>query len=144
MKENTIISVQNEHLNTTIPQIDEANYFNLKVGITKRPQMLDFAIALGHDKGPTPLAVGKDDFTRGSYITRSEFLYHALLHKQGRVGEIADEHIVGTYIEQYANSGFDKLAELIATTKDTQLAKRLLLEMDEEYDQIESLLNKII
>ena len=105
MNTNTILSVQKDVTQGVIRDIDDNNYFNLKVGVTSRESLFNLAIALGVKVGKTPLS-SQNDLLRGDYVTKSEYLYHSLMLKDGNENSITEEKRVADFAEQYANSGF--------------------------------------
>lgn len=142
MNANIILSVQKDVNTVLIPLIDENDYFHLKYPHSSRTQLFDFAIALG-SSAPTPLA-NKADHTRGNYVQSSEFMYRALLFHNSGESKLNEESAVCNMAEQYANTGFCILKEYMGKYEQDQLLKKLLLEMDKEFDTIESEIHQIL
>jgi len=142
MNANIILSVQSLVKNELIPEIDKRDYFHLRNPHSSRTQLFDFAIALGY-KTPTPLA-NRADHTRGNYVQSSEYMYRSLLFcKEGEV-HLDDESFVCDTAEQHANTGFLILKEYMEKYDDSQLLKKLILEMDMEIETIEQEVQQIL
>lgn len=142
MNANIILYVQKDVNSVLIPQIDEKDYFHLKYPHSSRTQLFDFAIALGAS-GPTPL-INKADHTRGNYVQSSEFMYRSLLFHNSGESKLNEEPTVCNIAEQYANTGFGVLKDYMGKYEQDQLLKKLLVEMDKEYDAIESEIHQIL
>lgn len=135
MNANIILYVQKDVNSVLIPQIDEKDYFHLKYPHSSRTQLFDFAIALG-SSAPTPLT-NKADHTRGNYVQSSEFMYRSLLFNQSGENKLNEEPAVCNIAEQYANTGFSVLKEYMGKYEQDQLLKKLLVDMDKDFEKIE-------
>ena len=135
MNANLILYVQKDVNTKLIPEIDRKDYFQLKNPHSSRTQLFDFAIALGADR-PTPL-VNKADHTRGSYVVGSEFMYRSLLYNKEGEAHLKEEDVVCNIAEQYANTGFGVLEEYMQKYNDEALLKKLLVDMDKEFTNME-------
>ena len=142
MNANILLYVQKDVNTVLIPQIDEKDYFHLKNPHSSRTQLFDFAIALG-SSAPTPLA-NKADHTRGNYVQSSEFMYRSLLFHDSGESKLNEEPAVCNIAEQYANTGFGVLKEYMGKYEQDQLLKKLLVEMDKDFDNIESEIRQIL
>lgn len=137
------INVNKEHLNGIIKELDEKQFFCLGKKDTERSDLLNFALALGVQKGvPTPLAAN-EGFVRYEYVKDILFMYQGiyfdkvLLKKTEDIDKITDTDAVISVVEEYANTGFYLLAELKKEFPDDEhFMAKLLNEMDrtqEEY-----------
>lgn len=89
--------------------LDQKNFFMLKATNTSRSELFNFALALGLDEDKTPLK-RKNDLTRENYMNGFKYMYHSLLPNYN---EEIDEASSFMSAEEYANTGFYKLKELI-------------------------------
>lgn len=131
--------------NKTIDRIDEDNYMGLgKSGSITRSELFLFAMSLGVESGvKTPLI---NPYTGGLVLDKSidpktracmyaQFIY-TLADPDKKLDEITDKGGVYKFAEQYANTGFEILADYLDYKKPFDLALEMFQELDEAYEKI--------
>ena len=71
-------------------------------------------------------------------------MYRSLLFHNSGESKLNEEPTVCNIAEQYANTGFGVLKDYMGKYEQDQLLKKLLVEMDKEYDAIESEIHQIL
>jgi len=131
------INVSKVHIDGIIKDIDESKYFQLDKSAIDRSDLFDFALALGlREETPTPLK-SSTTFIRVSYVEKKMFIYRGIYYDKylkdfpNDIDSITDDDKVLDLVEEYANTGFYKLAELKEEFPDDNLFMlKLLHEMD--------------
>jgi hypothetical protein len=127
-----------------IEKIDEENYLGLgNKGIT-RSELFLFAMSLGvESESPTEV---KNPYTGGLVLDKSidgktqasmyaQFI-SLLKDPENELDTIAKKSEVYKMAEQYANTGFEYIADYLAKKKPEDLVWDLFLELDKQYEAI--------
>ncbi len=131
------INVSKVHIEGIIKEIDESKYFLLDKSSVDRSDLFDFALALGLNEGhPTPLK-SSTSFVRVAYVEKKMYIYRGIYYDKylkdfpNQIDTITDDDKVFDLVEEYANTGFNKLAELKNEfTEDSLFMLKLLHELD--------------
>lgn len=127
------LNVTKEVKNTIVSEIDKRHYAMLDNSSTDRFDLFNIALAIGLCEDiPTPLSV-HESFVRTERLTedilsRYRAIYYAkvLAPNLRPIDEIVDTNAILELIEQYANTGFIKLKELMEQyDEDTFMFKML-------------------
>ena len=126
----------------TVDKIDDTKYFSLQDSAISRSDLFSFAMALGVDTGiPTKL---ENTYPGGLILDKSidgytKALMYALFINNiddGDLDEITKKDAVYSFAQEYANTGFEILADYMSTKKDSDLIWDLLEELDAQYHKI--------
>lgn len=130
--------------NQLIEKIDEVNYMGLGTKSITRSDLFLFAMSLGvESKSPTEV---KNPYTGGLVLDKSingktkasiyaQFIT-LLKDPENELDAIARKSEVYKTAEQYANSGFEYLADYLEKKKPEDLVWDLILELDKQYEAI--------
>lgn len=133
-----------------IKKLDRSDYFKLSNPGTSRPELYNFALALGCRRGyPTDISDAKESLVREEYVANSRYIYSSLYfsehvncgHKDNLDNLIRAEETFAL-ADKYANTGFDVLNDYYESTPDSVLVYKLIQEMDEIYQSIKAELEK--
>jgi len=124
-----------------LEQIDETNYLGLgRKGIT-RSELFLFAMSLGVESrtmtevaSPTGLVLDKSIDSTTHSLMYAQYIH--TLEDVNNLDEITDRNEVYNMAEQYANTGFEIIADYLNNTKPNDLVWDLLLELDAQYEEI--------
>ena len=133
---------QNAH--NVIERIDSENYMGLGANKLTRSELFLFAMSLGvesHHK--TPLS---STYTGGLVLDKSidsktracmfALNINELSNPNDQLDTITDKWNVYKAAEQYANTGFEILADYLDNKKPFDLALEIFMELDEIYERI--------
>lgn len=117
-----------------IDKIDKERFLGLNNPETSRTDLFLFAMALGLETDTKIPLSNKEGLTRTSYLIKDEaLLYSVFIDKmvdKNNLEECTEKNKVFELAEEYANTGFD----LIKNMMDTKLEQINMLEMIEELD----------
>lgn len=127
-----------------IERIDSENYMGLGNNKTTRSELFLFAMALGvesgHKKSLTSVYTGGlvldksiDSKTRACMFAQ---LINEMKNADDQLDEITDKGNVYKTAEQYANTGFEIIADYLDNKKPLDLALDIFQELDEMYEEI--------
>lgn len=123
----------------TIPALDQKKYFLLANQTCTRRELFNFALALGISEGiPTELQ-GKNDLFRNERIENDRHLYNAVYFSEelngdtDRIDEILSDESVFPLVEQYAETGFARIADALRNKSEGMFTQELIKEMNEIY-----------
>lgn len=131
--------------NQLIEKIDEINYMGLGIKSITRSDLFLFAMSLGvESESPTEV---KTPYTGGLILEKSingktkssmyaQFIF-MLKDPENELDAIADKGKVFKTAEQYANTGFEFIADYLDNKKSEDLVWDLFLELDKQYEAIE-------
>lgn len=133
-----------------IKKLDRSDYFKLSNPGTSRPELYNFALALGYRRGyPTDISDAKESLIREEYVANSRYIYSSLYFAEHVNSGHKDDldnliHAEETFAlsDKYANTGFDVLNDYYESTPDSVLVYKLIQEMDEIYQSIKEELEK--
>lgn len=126
----------------TVDQIDDTKYFDLQDSAISRSDLFSFAMAIGVDTAiPTKL---ENTYPGGLILDKSidsctKALMYALFIRaldDGDLDKITEKDAVYSFAQEYANTGFEVLADYMTKEKDSELVWNLLEELDSQYDKI--------
>lgn len=144
------LNITNSVRKGIVKTLDRTDYFKLSNPGTSRPELYNFALALGYKRGyPTEITEGKDALIREDYVNNARYIYSSLYYSeyvnQGHRDEL-DNLIYADHTfalaDQFANTGFAVLKDLVETKPDSVLVFDLIREMDEMYLEIKKDLEK--
>jgi len=127
-----------------LEKIDDANYMGLGVKVTTRSELFLFAMSLGVESG-TPLEI-VSPYQGGLVLEKSldsstlasmygQFI-SLLTDPDNELDTVADKGQVYKMAEQYANTGFQIIADYFEKKKPEDLLWELFLELDIQYEAI--------
>lgn len=124
----------------TVSKIDETKYLGLQDSAINRSELFLFAMAIGVDTVPTKL---ENTYPGGlildkSIDSRMKALMYALFISKlsgGDLDQITRKDAVYAMAQEYANTGFEILADYMNKKKDLDLIWELLEELDLQYNQ---------
>jgi hypothetical protein len=130
--------------NKLIEKLDEENYMGLGTKSITRSALFLFAMTLGvESKSPTEL---KNKYSGGLVLDKSidgktQALMYAeyissLKDPENELDAIANKADVYKMAEQYANTGFEIIADYFENKKAEELVWDLFLELDKQYEDI--------
>lgn len=128
-----------------IENVDEVNYLGLGNKSITRSELFLFAMALGAEsKSPTDI---KNPYTGGLVLDKSidgktqAAMYAQFINQMSdpnnRLDEVGKKGDVYKLAEQFANTGFEYIAEYVETKKPEDLVWDLILELDKQYKTLE-------
>lgn len=125
----------------SVDKIDESKYFCLQDSAISRSELFSFAMAIGVDTVPTKL---ESIYPGGLVLDKSidsctkALMYALFIDKLGGgdLDEITRKDAVYSVAQEYANTGFEVLADYMNRTKDSDLLWTLLAELDAQYSEI--------
>jgi len=129
--------------NRLIEKLDDNNYLGLGTKSITRSALFLFAMSLGVEcKLPTEL---KNKYSGGLVLDKSidgktqasmyaEFIF-SLNDPENRLDDISGKADVYKMAEQYANTGFEIIADYFDNKKADDLVWDLLLELDSQYEK---------
>lgn len=134
-----------------IKTIDRTDYFKLANPGTSRPDLYNFALALGFSRGyPTEIEGAKESFVREEYVNNARYIYSSIYFSeyvnQGHKDEVDNLiYAENTFAlaDQFANTGFSVLKDLVENEPEETLTYKLIQEMDEIYEKIKDELKNI-
>lgn len=133
------LNIAKEHIDGIVKELDNSKYFLLNNSDASRADLFNFALALGLKDGhPKPLSTSSS-FIRTSYVDNILFQYKGVFFDKNLSTQLADiDEITDTdkalvLVEQYANTGFDILANMKKDYEDIHLMKKFLNELDRAY-----------
>ncbi len=140
------LSIDNKHIEKLIKtDIDGKDMLYFKSD-GERIDLFMFALALGVNEGKRTPSKAKKGFIQESAAKGKElamsFVYSLALdelRKEGKENQITDKKTVYTIAEEYANTGFNRIKELVPDfSKYTHenLVDKLVEIMNEKYQQI--------
>lgn len=134
-----IIYVSKKVWDETIPTVDLKKYMLLGNQTCTRKDLFNFALALGVSSGyPTELK-GKSDLFRNESVETDRHLYDAVYFSEeldgnvDRIDEILSDEVVFPLVEQYAETGFARIADALREKSEETLVQELIKEMNEIY-----------
>lgn len=124
-----------------VGKIDETKYFGLQDTAISRSELFSFAMAIGADTVPTKL---ENTYPGGLILDKSidsctkALIYALFIDKlgNGNLDEITKKDAVYTLAQEYANTGFEVLADYMDREKDSDLIWELLEELESQYNKI--------
>lgn len=124
-----------------VEKIDETKYFGLQDTAISRSELFSFAMAIGADTVPTKL---ENTYPGGLILDKSidsctkALIYALFIDKlgNGNLDEITKKDAVYTLAQEYANTGFEVLADYMDREKDSDLIWELLEELESQYNKI--------
>jgi uncharacterized protein YozE (UPF0346 family) len=127
-----------------LEKIDEINYMGLGLKKITRSELFLFAMSLGvESKTRTDII---NPYTGGLILEKSiDGKTHALMYSQfivslkdpeNELDKIADKEYVYKMAEQYANAGFEIIADYLENNKPDILVWTLFSELDQQYDNV--------
>lgn len=124
-----------------VEEIDETKYFGLQDTAISRSELFSFAMAIGADTVPTKL---ENTYPGGLILDKSidnctkALIYALFIDKigNGNLDEITKKDVVYALAQEYANTGFEVLADYMGRAKDSDLIWELLEELESQYDKI--------
>lgn len=133
---------QNAH--NVIERIDSENYMGLGVNKITRSELFLFAMSLGiESRHKTPLS---STYTGGLVLDKSidsktracmfALYIDELSDPNDQLDAITEKGNVYKVAEQYANTGFEILADYLDNKKAFDLALEIFMELDEVYERI--------
>lgn len=132
--------------NQLIVKVDEENFMGLGIKSITRSDLFLFAMSLGvESKSPTEV---KKPYTGGLVLDKSingktkacmyaQFIY-LLKDPENELDAIAKKNEVYKTAEQYANTGFEFIADYLEKNKPEELVLDLISELDGQYEAIKS------
>lgn len=134
-----------------LKKLDRSDYFKLSNPGTSRPELYNFALALGCRRGyPTDITDAKEALVREEYVANSRYIYSSVYfaeHVNNGHKEDLDNliHAEETFAlaDKFANTGFEILSDFYESTTDNVLVYKLIQEMDEMYQIFKDELEKI-
>ena len=135
------ISVKNR--NSILNKIKEERYLGLDD--CANLELFSFMVALGFENGyASDFDGAKVSFIREEYTANNNLCYafSALFFNDNKekVEEIADKDKVFALADKYANTGFSVISDYMNKYSSYTLAMKLLVDMDEIYEQFKDLL----
>lgn len=130
--------------NQLIEKLDDENYMGLGTKSITRSALFLFAMALGVEtKSPTEL---KNKYSGGLVLDKSidgktqasmyaNFIT-SLKDPENELDSVASKADVYKMAEQYANTGFEIIADYVENKKPDDLVWDLFLELDKQYEDI--------
>lgn len=123
-----------------IGKIDNENFLGLGLTSTSRPKLFLFAASLGLEVDtPTPLKK-KESLVRWDYLIGEEsLLYSAFINKledKDNLEECTEKSKIYELIEQYANTGFDLIEDMMNTKSEQINMLKMIEELDNKYNEI--------
>lgn len=130
----------------TLKALDRTDYFHLSNSGTSRPDLYNFALALGYKRGyPTDLADAKDSLVREEYVNNYRFLYSSLYYSEfinkghkDQLDEIIYSDKTFPLADRYANTGFDIIKDMMNTEPEEVIVFKLIQEMDEMFQEFKA------
>lgn len=124
-----------------VEKIDETKYFDLQDSAISRSELFSFAMAIGVDTVPTKL---ENTYPGGLILDKSidsctkALMYALFIDKldDGDLDEITKKDAVYSFAQEYANTGFEVLADYMIRVKDSDLIWELLDELESQYSEI--------
>lgn len=126
-----------------VGKIDQTHFLDLQLGggksvSTPRIDLFLFAMALGMDTVPTEVKQ-PDTFIRDEYVKNKHdaFLYAAYIHyleNKDDLDCVANKDQVYKLAQNYANTGFDLIGDMIENKTEAVAELELLKELDEQYE----------
>lgn len=124
-----------------VEKIDETKYFGLQDAAITRSELFSFAMAIGADTIPTKL---ENTYPGGLVLDKSidnctkALIYALFIDKLGNgdLDEITKKDAVYAMAQEYANTGFEVLADYMGRVKDSDLVWELLEELELQYNKI--------
>lgn len=126
----------------TVDKIDDTKYFDLQDSAISRSELFSFAMAIGVDTAnPTKL---ENIYPGGLILDKSidsctKALVYALFISSldgGDLDQITEKDAVYSFAQEYANTGFEVLADYMSKKKDSELIWDLLEELELQYASI--------
>lgn len=123
-----------------VEKIDEAKYFGLNDTAISRSELFSFAMAIGADTVPTKL---ENIYPGGLILDKSidscakALIYALFIDKLGNdnLDEITKKDAVYSLAQEYANTGFEVIADYMDRAKDSDLIWELLEELESQYNK---------
>lgn len=125
-----------------VSKIDTTHYLDLHLGggkneSTPRIDLFLFAMALGMDTVPSDVKQ-PDTFIRDEYVKTKHdaLLYAAYIHSLSDKDDldcIANKDQVYKFAQNYANTGFDLLGDMVENKTEAVAELELVRELDEDY-----------
>ncbi len=125
-----------------VAKIDEKHFLDLQLGggkatSTPRIELFLFAMALGLDTVPTEVKQ-PDTFVRDEYVKNKHdaFLYAVFIHDLDDKNDldcVAQKEQVYKLAQNYANTGFDLIGDMMDNKIESVVELELIKELDEKY-----------
>jgi len=144
------LSISNKVKKDVLKTLDRTDYFHLSNSNTSRPDLYNFALALGYKRGyPSDFEDAKESLVREEYVNNYRFLYSSLYYSEfinkGHKDQLDDliySDKTFPYADRYANTGFDIIKDWTSSEPEEVLVFKLIQEMDEMYQNIKDNLIK--
>lgn len=140
-----VINVLEKNIKEVVSRLDSSKFFGLNNSATKRPDLFNFLVSLGVERGyPKELTSKKTSFVRTEYIENNNcrFLYSSLYFHEmisdnptEKIDMITNDNEILDLVEKYANTGFDVIAEYMDQYSDEEMMLDLISQMDDWYKE---------
>lgn len=123
-----------------IDKIDKERFLGLNNPETSRTDLFLFAMALGLETDTKIPLSNKEGLTRTSYLIKDEaLLYSVFIDKMGdknNLEECTEKNKVFELAEEYANTGFDLIKNMMDTKSEQINMLEMIEELDNKYNEI--------
>lgn len=136
----TTIGVEKKVYDNLIPQIDKSKFLDLHLGSATRPELFDFALALGLSQERKRLK-HINSFWRWENMNYNQLcIYNSIwFYETGKPSSlhgILNGAEVITIVEEYANAGFQVLEEKFQNEDGETFAMQLIVEMNNILEEL--------
>mgnify|MGYP001401763652 CR=1 FL=1 len=126
-----------------IPAIDESKYMGLHNNVTSRPELFNFALALGLKEKRTKInrivSLWRWEQMSDEDLCIYDSIWFSEEKDSNNLQGILSGPKVISIVEEYANTGFQKIENTMDSETDENFAFSLILEMNEIIKDIDSL-----
>lgn len=123
-----------------IDKIDKERFLGLNNPETSRTDLFLFAMALGLETDTKIPLSNKEGLTRTSYLIKDEaLLYSVFIDKmvdKNNLEECTEKNKVFELAEEYANTGFDLIKNMMDTKSEQINMLEMIEELDNKYNEI--------
>ncbi|MDU2201018.1 MAG: hypothetical protein E7E15_08120 [Terrisporobacter othiniensis] len=139
-KDQIVLNISKNSKNI-IEMIDNEKFLGLNNPETSRTDLFLFAMALGLETDITTPLLNKEGLSRTSYLTIKDeaLLYSTFINKmenKNNLEECTEKNKVFELAEEYANTGFELIKNMMDTKSEQINMLEMIKELDDKYDEI--------